>query len=260
MGLTAERVGLTAREWLAKAPPPEPIWSDEPEMESSRHSAQLRLLVTCLEQLWKDRADFFIGDNLTVYFSRTEMARREFRGPDLFIVRGVERRERASWMVFDEGGKYPDLIIELLSRDTARVDRTTKKELYQEVFRTPEYFWYSPEHQEFMGFRLMGGRYEEISPDERGWRWSEVLQLYLGVQGEFLRYFTPEGVLVPTPAEEAEQERARADEERARADEAQAQAEAERKRAQEEHQRAERLAARLRALGIDPDLNAPEPT
>ena len=35
--------------------------SDEPEMESSLHYAQLALLVACLEMLWQDKTDFFLS-------------------------------------------------------------------------------------------------------------------------------------------------------------------------------------------------------
>ena len=54
---------------------------------------------------------------------------------------------------------------------------------------------------------------------------------------------------------QAEQERARADQERARADQAERHAIQERARADQELFRAERLAARLRALGLDPDAS-----
>ena len=62
----------------------------------------------------------------------------------------------------------------------------------------------------------------------------------------WLRWCDREGNVIPTGAELAEAERARAEAERQRAEEEQRRAEAERARA-------ERLAARLRALGIDPD-------
>jgi len=216
---------LTAQELEAQMPDARHLLSDEPEMESSLHYLQLLMLVTCLEWLWREREDFFIGANLTVYFSRQQLKSRDFRGPDFFLVKQTQKRDRNAWVVWEEDGKYPDLIIELLSVSTAGVDRTLKKELYQNQFRTPEYFWFSPEDLEFAGFRLVGHQYQPILPDSRGWCWSEVLGLYLGVETGKLRYFTPEGIKVPTPEEVAEQER----------------------------QRAERLAVRLRALGIDPD-------
>jgi len=65
-------------------------------MESSAHYMQLLLLVTCLEWLWRDRKDFFIVANLTIYFSRQELRSRDFRGPDFFLVKGTEKRPRSS--------------------------------------------------------------------------------------------------------------------------------------------------------------------
>lgn len=201
------------------------LHSDEPEMESSLHYAQLALLVACLEFLWREQTDFFIGANLTIYFSRQQLRNRDFRGPDFFLVKATERRSRNSWVVWEEDGKYPNLIIELLSNSTADTDRTLKKALYQDRFRTPEYFWFSPDTLEFEGFRLVGHEYQPIRPASTGWRWSEELNLYLGVDNNQLRYFTVDGKLVPTPEETALQEQARI----------------------------ERLAEKLRSLGVDPD-------
>lgn len=48
---------------------------------------------------------------------------------------------------------------------------------------------------------------KQIEPNDRGWLWSEQLGLYLGIYEEKLRYFTPEGELVPTPEEAASQEK-----------------------------------------------------
>jgi Uma2 family endonuclease len=243
------------------------LLSDEPEMESTQHYQQLALLVSSLEWRWRDCGDFFIGANLTVYYSHQQLRHREFRGPDFFLVRDVTREPRNSWVVWEEGGRYPDLIIELLSDSTAGVDRSDKKTLYQNVFRTPEYFWFSPATLECAGFRLVGKQYEAIPADARGWRWSEVLGSYLGITDGWLRYFEPDGQMVPSPTEaaqreiqQAEQERQRADQERHRAEQEHQRAEQERQRAdqerqraEQEHQRAEHLAQRLRELGIEPD-------
>jgi len=74
--------GLSAQKLEAIMPDTSQLLSDEPEMESSLHYMQLLMLVTCLEWLWHQE-DFFIGANLTIYFSRQQL-RRDFRGPDLF--------------------------------------------------------------------------------------------------------------------------------------------------------------------------------
>jgi Uma2 family endonuclease len=203
-------MALTAAELADLMPDATQLYSDEPEMESSQHYAQLALLVACLEWLWQDRNDFFIGANLTIYFSRQQLKNRDFRGPDFFLIKNTERKPRRSWVVWEEDGNYPDLIIELLSNSTASIDRSLKKALYQDRFRTPEYFWFSPDTLEFQGFRLVGQQYVEIPPNLQGLLWSEALNLFLGTHDGQLRYFTAEGQLVPTPSEAAEvaQERA----------------------------------------------------
>nr|WP_242021483.1 Uma2 family endonuclease [Nodosilinea sp. FACHB-141] len=216
---------MTAQQLADLMPDATKLESNEPEMESSLHYAQLALLVACLEWLWRDRTDFFIGANLTVYFSREQLKTRDFRGPEFFLVNQTQRRPRKSWVVWEEGGQYPDLIIELLSPATAKTDRSLKKVLYQDRFRAPEYFWFSPETLEFEGYRLVGQHYDAIAPNEAGQRWSEVLGLFLGVQDETLRYFHSSGELVPTPEEAAAVAQERAD----------------------------RLAEQLKALGVEPE-------
>jgi Uma2 family endonuclease len=237
-------MALSVAEFESRMPDGRELYSDEPEMESTLHWEQLALLVDCLEWWWRDRNDFFIGANLTVYYSRDQLRHREFRGPDFFLVRDTECGPRRSWVVWEEGGRYPDLIIELLSADTARVDRGEKKRLYQDAFRTPEYFWFSPHTLEFAGFRLAGKTYREIPADPRGWRFSEELGLYLGVAGGRLRFFTVDGRLLPSSAEAADEEHARAEQEREQAQQEREQAQQERARAEREREHAERECAR----------------
>lgn len=219
-------MSITAEQLEALMPDGTQVESEYIEMESTLHYLQLALLVSCLEWLWRDRTDYFIGANLTIYFSRQQLRNRDFRGPDFFLVKNTDKRPRKSWVVWEEGGKYPDLIIELLSNSTAEIDKTTKKNLYQDRFRTQEYFWFSPDDLELAGFKLVGQDYEEIIPNATGLLESEVLGLCLGIDQEKLRYFTPEGDLVLTPEEAA----------------------------LEAQNRAERLAEQLRSLGIEPML------
>lgn len=264
-------MNLTAQQYAELMPDGSQLLSDEPEMESTLHWSQLALLVSCLEWHWRDRDDFFIGANLTVYYSREQLRHRDFRGPDFFLVRGTERRARNSWVVWEELGRYPDLIIELLSNTTEQVDRTTKKQLYQDHWRTPEYFWFHPETLELAGFRLVDGVYRPILGDDRDWRYSEQLGLYLGVHEGQLRYFSETGELIATAVESAiaenrraeqaaalaEQATARAEQATARADQATVRADQAEAQAERERRRAEALAERLRALGLDADQHQP---
>ncbi|WP_448562662.1 Uma2 family endonuclease [Trichothermofontia sp.] len=227
--LTSLPATVSAGEDVAVAPwvtlPPTDLESDEPPLESYQHLQQLLLLLKCLDWLWRDRSDYFAAGNLTIYYSVRKLKSEDFRGPDFFVVLDTEKRPRKSWMVWEEGGKYPNIIVELLSYSTANQDRGLKKQIYQDIFRTPDYFWFDPHSLEFAGFHLVNGVYEAIAPTEQGWLWSEQLGLYLGIYQEQLRFFTPAGDLVPTPEESAEAER----------------------------QRRTLLEAKLRELGINPD-------
>lgn len=243
--------------------PPCDLWSDEPPLESDLHRDQIELLLACLKWWWRERTDFYATGNLTIYFSEEHITTRDFRGPDFFVVLGVENRPRRSWMLWAEQGKYPNMIIELLSNSTAKVDKGFKKTLYQDTFRTPEYFWFHPETLEFQGFHLMEGQYQPLEPNTQGWLWSQQLELFLGVHELQLRFFSPDNQLVSTPEErakiaqqQAEFARQQAEVARQQVEIAQQQAEAERKQRELAQQQVEELRARLKELGVE--LNMPE--
>jgi Uma2 family endonuclease len=205
--------------------PPENLYSDEPQLETDLHLQQIILFLECLNWWWRDRDDFYASGNLTIYYSLKQLKNRDFRGPDFFVVLGVDRHARKSWTVWEEEGKTPNVIVEVLSESTAEVDRTLKKQIYQDVLKVYDYFWFDPESQEFCGFRLMDGHYQAIEPNATGWLWSEQLQLFLGIHNTKLRFFSPDGVMIPSPTEAA----------------------------LAEQDRAARLAAKLRELNVDPD-------
>ncbi|WP_424099553.1 Uma2 family endonuclease [Moorena producens] len=193
--------------------PPRDLLSDEPPLETDLHRLQMTLLIQCLEWLWDERDDFYVSGNLTIYYSPRQRKSEEFRGPDFFVVLGTERKPRNSWVVWQEEGKYPNVIVEIISPTTADTDRGLKKQIYQDTFRTPDYFWFDPNTLELKGFHLVDGCYLELEPNQEGWLWSQQLALYLGIYESKLRWFTAVGQLVPTPTEAAELEKQRAEQE-----------------------------------------------
>jgi len=241
--------------------PSSDFYSDEPPLETHLHLQQMLLLLKCLDWFWRDRSDYFATGNLTIFYSPRQRKSEDFRGPDFFVVLNTEKKPRKSWVVWEEEGKYPNIIIELLSPSTAGSDRGLKKQIYQDTFRTPDYFWFDPDSLEFVGFHLVDGEYQELSPNLSGWLWSQQLGLYLGILNNQLRFFTPDGELVPTPEESAERERqqkqlAQDQAERERQQKQLAQDQAQRERQQKElaQQKAAQLSAKLQELGIDPEL------
>lgn len=99
---------LTPQQLEAMMPDGNLLLGEEPEMESSLHYMQLLLMVSCLEWVWRDRTDFFIGANLSIYFSRQQLRNKDFRGPDFFLVKNTTKHPRKSWVIWEEDGKYPD--------------------------------------------------------------------------------------------------------------------------------------------------------
>ena len=232
-------------DWEPPLPPADLIFDDGVPLESNRHRIAMNVLIDSALQALSSRSDVFTGGNMFVYYSRNQAMNRDFRGPDFFVVLDVDgSRERQGWVVWEEEGRYPDVIVELMSPSTARVDLGAKKDLYERTFRTADYFVYDPfDSASLQGWHLDAAqRYQPLPPSDRGWLWCETLQLWLGTwEGSmrresptgtchWLRFYDPAGNLVLLP-EEAEQQRA-----------------------EQQQQRAERLAARLQELGEDPDM------
>ncbi len=260
-----------APEWEPPLPPTDLIFDDGEPLESNRHRIAMNVLIRSLQQAWSQRNDFFTGGNMFVYYSSDQAMNRDFRGPDFFAVLDVDgTKERQGWVVWLEGGRYPDVIVELLSPTTARIDKVTKKDLYQRTFRTPDYFVFDPfEPNSLQGWHLdISVGYQPLVPNDRGWLWCETLGFWLGTKegtidreaAVWLRFYDGDGNLVPLPEEAAQQ---LAEEERQKAQQAEQLAEEERQNAEIERQRAEqaelkaaRLAEKLRAMGIDPDAES----
>ena len=205
-------------------------YDDGVPVETLRHQFQMDLLIDVMDRWLEARGDGFAGGNMFLYFSLEQTRHNTCVGPDFFVVLDVPRGERKSWVVWEQG-RGPDLVVELLSAGTASYDKTTKKDLYARQVRVPEYYWYDPFNPEdFAGFILHSTDYQPLASDARGHIHSSVLNLDLGrwpgifrgIDAVWLRWFTPEGAMLPTEAEAAQQ-------------------------------RAEHLAERLRQLGVDPD-------
>lgn len=216
-------------------PPPSSatlVCDDGEPMESARHRQQMTVLIESLESAWRERTDFYVGGNMFLYFSEVQARNNDFRGPDVFVVTNTTRRERRAWVVWEEDGKAPDVIIELLSDKTEAVDRGDKMLVYARSLKVGEYFLYDPFSRVFEGYDLdvRGQRYVPKEPLASGQLRCEQLGLLLGkargtlyaVDTEWLRWFEADGRLLPMPSEHAIAEARRAEEEAHRADETRA--------------------------------------
>lgn len=247
-------------EWEFPEPPTDLIFDDGVPLESNRHRIAMNVLIDSALVALHDKPNSFAGGNMFVYYSREQAMNRDFRGPDFFVALNVDGdRDRQGWVTWEEQGRYPDVIVELMSPSTAKIDKGVKKQLYAQTFRTAEYYVYDPFNPDSLeGWRLdISHGYQPITPNDRGWLWCEQLEVWFGTwEGRirrepvtttchWLRMFDRDGNLLPLQEEVVEQRIQQVEQERQRAEQ-------EAQRAEQEAQRAERLAARLRELGEDP--------
>jgi Uma2 family endonuclease len=239
-------------------------------MESDWHIVSIWLLDELVRNHLGEPTHYFCGGNMFIYYSveqaeeieeyveaETTARKPRFKGPDFFLVKDVDgTKPRDSWVVWNEDGRYPDLVVEFIPTSTRQKDVERNVGFYAKVFRVPEYFWFDRRSGELAGYRLSGAGYVRIEPNERGWLWSEQLGAYLGVwRGSYrgrvwlwLRLWDSAGELVLTREEREVRERARAEQERAAREQAEAQAQQERERAERERERAEQAEARIQQL------------
>jgi Uma2 family endonuclease len=235
-------------------------------MESDWHVVSITLLDELVRNHLGEPTHYFCGGNMFIYYSleqakeieeyveaKTVKRKPRFKGPDFFLVRDVDgTKPRDSWVVWNEDGRYPDLVVEFVSPSTRGKDVDKNAKFYAHVFRVPEYFWFDRRSGELVGYRLVGRDYVRIEPDARGWLWSAVLGAYLGVwRGSYrgrvwswLRLWDSEGQLVLTREEREARERVAREQAEARAEQAEA-------RAQQLQAELEQLRERLRQQGID---------
>jgi Uma2 family endonuclease len=214
---------------------------DGDKMETERHKKQMDLLIDPLEPWLGERG--YVGGDMFVYFSLKQLKNEKFKGPDVFVTLGLGNQERKSWVVWEEG-KSPDVVIELLSESTAKKDKTSKKDVYQNQLKVGEYFWFDPfKPDDFQGFELSRGVYKALPflndcfiSKKLGLKLIRWRKLYRNIETTWLRWATLDGELLLLPREIEAQR-----------------AEQERQQKEQALQRANRLAEILREQGIDPD-------
>lgn len=193
--------------------PPDVLPSEDGvPLETDWHRSEINLLIELTHNWMRPREDYYVGGNMFIYFDADQWRRdRYFRGPDFFFVRGAKLNPpRPYWALWEEGGKAPDLIIELTSPSTRDADFGEKKDVYEKNLGAKEYFIYDPLEERLVGWRLNSRfAFEPIPPDADGRMWSEQLGLWLGTwfgafqgkENRYLRFFDERGRMIPTSGE-----------------------------------------------------------
>ena len=238
----------------------------QPMAETDAQFYPLTETVLALRQRYADRDDVYVSGDLLVYYRMNDNTVR--LAPDVFVVFGVEDHLRSSYIIWREGGKTPDFVLEIASPGTYVRDMTEKRALYA-AFGVTEYWRFDPTDQLFtpalVGERLgEDGEYEpiEIGMGDDGMLrgYSEVLGLDVCQRPDGdLRMYDPEtqtwlSYLAEEVAARQAAEAARDEAEAARDEAETARNEAETAR-NEAETRAGILEAQLRRHGLLPDAN-----
>jgi Uma2 family endonuclease len=257
-------------------------YEDDEVLETNWHRNAMNNLIEIIIKSWQGSKRAFAGGNMFVYFDPNQVKKHNFRGPDFFVVKDVDPDpERKSWVIWDEDYRVPNVVIELSSPSTKEVDFREKKDQYEQILKVKDYFIYDPDSKKLVGWRLQGGVYVELKPNDKGWLWCEELDLWVGVHKSryhnqvalFPRFFDKNGQLLLNGEElidqaqlnveqerrekeqerhEKEQERREKEQAQLKAEQAQLKAEQAQLKAEQEQREKERLIAKLRELGIDP--------
>lgn len=174
--------------------------------ETDVHRENMIGLLHALKEKFRNDPRVYVTGNIFVYYLDAAGVRQTPVAPDIFVVHGVEKKDRRIYKV-DEEGKAPEVVIELTSTSTKVEDLVTKHYIYAGL-GVREYFLFDPFRETTQsalhGFRLEGGEYVPMAGIHLH---SEVLGLDLRVEQGQLRLYDPQtGERLRTP-EEAEAER-----------------------------------------------------
>jgi hypothetical protein len=191
-----------------------------------------------LDVLLKDRADVFVAGDHLIYAVEDEAVPGV--APDVYVAFGRPKGHRGSYKVWEESGIFPQVIFEVWSPGN-RVQRMEDNRAFYERYGAEEFYTIYPEHRAFVdGWHRVGERFERIV-DIASWV-SPGTGIRFGLKRGHLTIIRPDGGRFLTYVEiheEMTREKERAEEEK--------------RRAEEEKHRADKLAAKLRELGLDPD-------
>ncbi|MFQ3679334.1 MAG: Uma2 family endonuclease [Pseudanabaenaceae cyanobacterium] len=246
----------------------------------AENTVQYRWLVTIKENLERwlaDRPDVFVAGDLLWYPVAVTVPPAPCQAPDVMVVLGRPKGDRLSYKQFEEGGVPPQVVFEILSESNrgrrGQANMATKFRFYEQ-YGVEEYYTYDPDFREFCGWQRQGDVLLPI--DGRHWVSPLLGVTFVWEPGTELALYLPNGERFLTPLEMAQerdrerqgrvqaeqqalverQRRQRAEQqalvEQQRRQQAEQQALVEQQQRQQAEQRAAELAARLRALGLEP--------
>lgn len=216
-------------------PPSQPaiIYPDSDGKPMADNTKQFRWIVVIqqnLEWLFTDNPHVFVAGDLLWYPVRGD--NKISAAPDILVALGRPKGDRGSYKQWEEENLSPQVVFEILSPSNTRSEMS-RKLLFYDRFGVEEYYLYDPDGNELSGWLRREGFLDVIEP-MMDWV-SPHLQIRFDVSGDELQIYRPDGQRFLSYVEIAQR------------------AEEERQRAERAEEKANRLADRLREMGIDPE-------
>ncbi|MFN5397325.1 MAG: Uma2 family endonuclease [Pseudanabaena sp.] len=235
---------MTLQPLTHEAIAPEIDYPDSDGNPMSDNTEQFRWIVIIkenLEIMYANDPLVFVGGDLAWYPVRYTLRRM---APDVMVAFGRPKGRRGSYKQWLEDNTPPQVAFEILSpsnKDSRGIDALDEKFTFYETYGIQEYYIYDPDDLTLAGWQRQGDRLTQILSMSN---WVSPL---LGIRfdwvvGQELKLFRPDGQPFLSTVELDQQ-----------LQQSKIQVWQEQQRAEQERQRADRLAERLRALGIDPD-------
>ena len=215
-----------------------PSSDGEPLAETQQHVLAILMSLALLRLYLQEQQAVVFADQYLYYIEGNSRARV---APDVMVVFDIEKRLYANYKIW-EGKQTPAIIFEVTSAGTKETDWNFKKTLYEQLGVT-EYWLFDP-YGEWITEQLQGYRVNEdgVYKPIRD-NCSEVLQLKLQAEAYLIGFYRLDnGEKLLTPEELYSANLA-----------ANQRVEQETQRAEQEKARADRLAEKLRQLGVNLD-------
>ena len=215
-----------------------PSSDGEPLAETQQHVLAILMSLALLRLYLQEQQAVVFADQYLYYIEGNSRARV---APDVMVVFDIEKRLYPNYKIW-EGKQTPAIIFEVTSAGTKETDWNFKKTLYEQLGVT-EYWLFDP-YGEWITEQLQGYRVNEdgVYKPIRD-NCSEVLQLKLQAEAYLIGFYRLDnGEKLLTPEELYSANLA-----------ANQRVEQETQRAEQEKARADRLAEKLRQLGVNLD-------
>lgn len=218
------------------------IYPDSDGQLMADNTEQFKWIVTIkenLEAIFVDDPDVFVAGDLLWYPIEGDNKTR--RAPDAMVAFGRPKGYRGSYKQWEEANIPPQVVFEVLSPGNRQKEMAEKFQFYQR-YGVQEYYVYNPDTVEFIGWRRIDS-YLDVIQDIQDWT-SPLLKVRFVIKPDTLEIYRPDGEPFLTFTENLKQrDQAKTERDKARIERDEAIA------------KADRLAAQLKALGIEPATN-----